>query len=221
MKNAQKILLSLAIAGVTAQGWAVAFENGGFDTGDLTGWTMEFLENSQNPWQQTHMFDMNFNEPGGLSIAAGFCVGQVSNGDVRGGIRLFQELELQEGVTYNISYKWAARNTFPTFDNHDGGIFRLMVDGTELNTHDTQNIPTMITEHGTLAGQFNATTTGMYAVGAQVDRRFPPPFFGGDPFLFQYFDDFEIEPVPEPATLTLAALAGLLIRLKKKKGSQA
>ena len=216
MKNLLKLCLPLLAIGAVALANAVAFSNGGFDSGDWTDWDVALTENGDVGFQDIVSFDMNFEEPGGVSTVAQFSVGQDDDDGPLGGIRITQALVLEAGVTYTISYKWAARNTFPVFDNLDGGTFQIVANDQVLTKHATENVPTMVTEYGTLTAQFTPITTGEYAVGGQIVRRFRVPFFS-ELVMAQYVDDFEINAVPEPTTLSILAVAGVALLRKRRR----
>lgn len=215
MKAAKLALPWLAIAAFS-HGASQSFVNGGFDTGDMTGWTIATGTNGTYKFHAVVPFDMNDAEPGGVSLAARFSVGQITNeSNVHRGITVTQNLNLEAGTTYRFTFDWAARNYF-VFDNFDGGKFNLIVDGTSLAEADTQNIFTMTTEYGSLEGFFTATETRAYSVGASIARRFPiPP--GSELIVAQYIDNFQVEPVPEPASLAALAFGVGVIATRRRR----
>ncbi|MBX3119136.1 MAG: PEP-CTERM sorting domain-containing protein [Fimbriimonadaceae bacterium] len=216
MKILKYGLPGLAIL-ISAQGVSQAFINGDFEGGTMTGWNIATTTNGTYKFHAVVPFDMNDAEPGGVSLAARFSVGQITNeSNIYRGITVTQNLLLEAGTTYRFSHDWAARNYF-VFDNFDGGKFNLIVDGASIAEADTMNIFTMTTEYGKLEGFFTATETRQYSIGSQITRRFPiPP--GSELILGQYIDNFQVEAVPEPSSICLLVGGiGVLAARRRKR----
>lgn len=186
------------------------FVNPDFETGDMTGWTITVGPMAEYTNHAVIMFDMNASEPGGLSLAPQFSVGQANNGDTEyRHIDVTQELNLVEGQRYEFQFDWASHNYF-FLDNFDGGVFDLIVDGMSLASHDTGSIFLESTEYGTLSGSFTATHSGAHTVGARIARRFRSTN-NGTFILGQYLDNFSVTEVsiPEPSSALLIAVFGV------------
>lgn len=218
---AKKLVAILTFAIVATSIPAISFAdflNGDFETGDMTGWTITVGNLAEVTNQEVLEFDMNGDDPGGVSLAAQFAVGQSTNGDTEyRSVDITQELDLIAGKTYEIEFDWASHNYF-FLDNFDGGVYDLIVDGNSLANWDTENIFLESTEWGTLNATYRADRTGAHTIGARISRRFRSTN-NGTFILGQYLDNFSLtETVPEPTSMTVVALLGLCGMSRRRRG---
>ena len=198
--------------------------NPGFETGDFTGWTSYTTTNGTLGPSGAHTvtsFDVTGSGP---SNAARFQVGRVNfdAGGVRGG-GIYQNVAYSAGML-NISADIAAFASGQQ-SNLSGGVFRLLVNGIVLDSHDFGSIGSGSTERNSLSGAI-LVGAGLHQIRFEIGR----PFLTGGVLgetPFQYIDNVVLNgssvgptaPVPEPSTMFLlgSGLVGLVgWRLKKK-----
>jgi len=189
-------LLCLAVA---AQ--ADVITNGGFETGDFTGWTVRPTANGQTTVQDVIMYDIDGSGPYGESLAARFCVGEVNHYSQWEGIELVQDVSLVGGTEYTFDADVSAWSQNP-YNNYDGGKFELILDGAVLDTWNAGYIEINQKLYGHVSGTYTPGASGPYEIGMRITRPWTPPTY-----IYQLVDNFT--GIPEPATLTLLALGGL------------
>jgi len=207
MRYAAALLAGLIFHGHAAA-QIVQFVNGGFETGDFTGWTLGLTSGGATAQQIVTSFDVDGPGPLLNSLAAQFSVGRatgVTTGEH--GVTLVQTLSLQAGVTYTFDFDWAATRTVTT-NNAQGGIFALMVDTTEITRQAAGDTSSSAPHYGHVTGSFTPVNSGNYSVGAWIIRPFTVP---APTTLFQTVDNFVVSTVPEPSSLALLALGGMVI----------
>jgi len=189
---------------------SAAFVNGGFEAGNLSGWTVTPTGNGAASVQTVELFDID--GPGALgdSLAGKFSVGNaVSPNQGEQGIDLTQTLSLTGGVTYTFSFDWAAIRT-TTSTNSQGGVFSVVVDGALFGTQAAGSTNSLTPHYGSISVDFTPGASGNYEVGARITRPFTIPGVGGAETLFQYVDNFDCVPAPSAlGLLGLGALAGV------------
>jgi hypothetical protein len=197
--------------------------NPGFETGDFTGWTSFTTTNGTLGHPGAHTVT-SFDVTGsGASNAARFQVGQISfQSGVNQGGGIYQNVAYSAGML-NISADIAAFASGQT--NLSGGVFRLLVNGIVLDTHDFGSIGSGSTERNSLSGAI-LVGAGLHQIRFEIGR----PFTIGNGLgytPFQYIDNVVLNgspvgpttPTPEPSTMFLlgSGLVGLVgWRLKKK-----
>ncbi len=186
-------LVSCVAAVVMMAGAARAqFVNGGFESGDLTGWTATPTANGTTAVQLVELFDIDGPGPLGDSLAAKFSVGNaVAPVQPIQGIELTQSLALNAGVDYVISFNWAAVRTITT-QNTEGGRFALIVNGTELAVQNAGPTSSTLPHYGFITTNFMPAASGNHTVGVRITRQFTVPT-PTTPTLFQYVDNFTIQ----------------------------
>lgn len=174
------------------------FTNGDFETGDTTGWTITPGPNAAFAFDNVQSFDIDDDGPRKTTNAFALSVGQGSyEKDVYRHVDITQNLYLESGQGYQLSFDWAVKN-FYSIDNFDGGVFELIVDGQALTSFDTKNVFTKSTETGSLSSTYTASRSGPHTVGVRIARRFPVPFPNASkPIQLQFVDNISIRHLPE------------------------
>ena len=126
--------------------------NGSFQTGDFTGWTLVTTANGTAGVG----FPIVTMWPLGGSNAAEYEVGQVNyiNGDFEGAM-LLQVFAASSG-TLDLAFDWAATGD-GIHNNSDAGLFQLVLDGVVLNSYDVGHIGPNGLFNGTLSGTASVT----------------------------------------------------------------
>ena len=144
--------------------------NGGFETGDLTGWTPFTTTNGTlgSGYPQVVLFDIN--NDGTSTYSAQFSVGQASseNLDHSGG-GIVQNVHLAEGE-YQLSADIAVAFGAPEVGiATQGGLFELLVDGNVVASHNFGYVYVDTTEHSLLAS-VPILTTGYHEIRIRITR---------------------------------------------------
>lgn len=164
-------ILSLGIGGI-ADVNAAMLSNGGFETGDLSGWTIQTTANGSHgvnpgniPLPNVTEFDVMGS--GFPSLAAQFRVGQVNFQEAQfGGGSLTQSVYLEAGqfeLTVDAASQSERRNA-------SGGLLELMFDGEAIARHDFSAISPDLVKYASLSARFDVFTEGWYDVGFQLTR---------------------------------------------------
>ena len=212
MKRFMPLLLVALLAVFAAQASADnLLVNGDFSSGDFTGWTIGTTSNGT--WGQGYPIVTSWPLGGGNAVQGE--VGQLSsNGLYEGGI-LTQTFNSGAGAA-TLSFDWAAMGD-GTHENADGGLFRLVLDGTTLAQFDVGDIMANDLFNGTLTANANLTA-GQHTFEIDVLRPYTT-IPGGTPY--QYVTNADVEgTVPEPGSLMLmgTGVLGLAGVLRRKIG---
>lgn len=223
----KKILIAIMTIGVffphTELQAQNLLDNGGFATGDLSGWTVFLTANGNlgSAIGLPNVIPFDVAGTGTPSNAAQFQASQVTfqpfTLDGGGGIE--QTFNSSTGE-YIISADIASTdiNTRSDLNNSDPGSFFLSIDGTTvasvLWTGD------IINPGQTMRGILNATvqlTQGPHQIAIEVEREALATdggYFGYTPL--QYVSNIEVEAVPEPSTIELAVFGLTAVLIEKR-----
>lgn len=204
------ILAACALAAAPVAG-AQSFVNGGFETGDFTGWTVALTPNGATSYQGVTPYDIDGPGPLGTSLTAQFGVGRaVSSAGGTEGVTVTQALNLTGGVEYTFAFDWSAWRVSAT-NNAEGGVFSIIVDGAVISQQSAGSTSSATPHYGHITGIFTPGSSGSYVVGAMIGRPYTVP---GD--VYQNVDNFGASAVPEPATLGAMGL-GLLALARRRR----
>lgn len=201
------VLLAL-FALVAAQAGATnLIQNGNFQSGDFTDWTIGTTGNGS--WGTGYPVVTGW-PLGGMNAAEGE-VGEVNFTGSQEGGTLTQSFNSAGGAA-TISVDWAAMGAGGT--NADGGEFTIILNGTQVAQYDTGTINADQLLNGVLTANANLNS-GTNTLELEVTRKYlTEP--GGTPY--QYVTGVDVEgTVPEPGSLVLMGsgvlgLAGMLRR---------
>jgi hypothetical protein len=198
-------LAALALLGGAGVAWG-QFNNGDFETGNTTGWTVRNTGNGVGAPGTVEQYDIDGPGPKGSTYAAKFAVGQLTfNSGVQEGVEVVQNLDLTGGVEYTISYSWGTRRDSGT-GNAEGGVFAVIVDGQIVGTpYSSGGIggSNGSAKYGDYSVTYTPAASGTYEVGARITRPYTSP---GD--VFEYVDDFDIDPPTSGCPSDFAARVG-------------
>lgn len=184
-------LAALVLLGGAGLAWG-QFNNGDFESGNSNGWTIRNTPNGVGAPGTVEQYDIDGPGPKSSTFAAKFAVGQAQfNSGVQEGVEVVQNLDLVGGVEYTISYAWATRRESNT-GNASGGVFAVIINGQIIGSpFDSGGIggSNGFFKFGDYSVMFTAPNSGSFEIGARITRPFLSP---GD--VFQYVDDFDIDP---------------------------
>ncbi len=138
--------------------------NGDFETGDLSGWTPYHTSiNGTIGTPAVVLFDTNKN--GSTSNAARFNVGRVSGfgGNQGGGIKQSVSLEAGQYIFGALIAAVASQ----TVGNNDGGLFKMLLNGSQIDSHDFGFISTANVKSSLLQST-ETLTAGVYELGIKM-----------------------------------------------------
>jgi hypothetical protein len=196
--NILTILLALMAIG-TNEARAELIVNGGFETGDLTGWTWTKDVNSEPTMVATVA---SFNGSNAFEVNPGNNSGAIGGPDLGG--TLSQSVPLVAGETYRVFGLLAIQNV-GTARNADGGTITALLGGTTLHTFDVQGINLGITLEQSFAVLYTSSSTG----SVPFELRFTRNFRNNGPNVLHYADDLSIRTIPEPPSLVLMGVGVL------------
>ena len=206
MKRYMPLVLLALFALMAAQAGATnLIQNGDFQSGDFTDWTIGTTGNGT--WGTG--FPIVTGWPlGGMNAAEGQ-VGEVNFSGAQEGGTLTQTF-MSAGGAATESLLWAAMGT----GNADGGEFTMILNGIQIAQFDTGSIDGML--NGTLTASA-PTIAGLNTLEIDVTRRFIST--SGTPL--QWVTGVDVEgTVPEPGSLILmgSGVLGLAGVLRRKIG---
>ena len=209
MKRYMPFILLALFALVAAQAGATnLIQNGNFQSGDFTDWTIGTTSNGS--WGQG--FPVVTGWPlGGMNAAEGE-VGEINFDGTQQGGTLSQTFTSGAGAA-TVSMLYAAMGD-GIHTNADGGEFTLLLDNTQIAQIDVGTITANQIINGTLSANVNLSA-GTHTLEIEVTRSFLTEFQNTP---YQYVTGVDVEgTVPEPGSLVLMGsgvlgLAGLLRR---------
>jgi hypothetical protein len=182
----------LAFTAIAGSAHGQVFVNGGFETGTLSGWSIQPTANGQTLVSAVEMVDIDGAGPLPASPAGKFAVGNItSQVNHQAGIELFQDMNLVAGTEYAITYDWAALRISGAV-NDEGGVFSVIVGANVLAMQAAGPTGPAQPNYGRIQGNFIPEASGSYRVGARITRPFTiPPSVAAE--LHQWVDNFIID----------------------------
>jgi len=182
--------------------------NGGFEVGggSLAGWTVFTTPSGSTGRGLPAVAPFDTCAPDQVSNAAKFNVGTTDFPNQDGG-GIYQNLNLAAG-SYQLSVCTAVLSEVDT--NQDGGLFELLFDGVVVDSYNYGYVSLGTTYRRLLADLVNVSA-GNYEIRIRITR----PWITDTSTPNQYIDNVTI--VPEPATMALLGMGGLITLLKRKK----
>lgn len=210
----RRFLASFACAGIaaglalTSAAHAAIVTNGGFGTGDFTGWTLFTTPNgSLGPAGLPAVTSFNVTGAGAQN-AANFQVGAVSFDGTEQGGGVTQTVTLPGGsISFSANVAALGDTIAGGSTNEEGGVFQVLLDGITEDTLSIGTIDANAVIRGNLA--FTASeSAGPHTLEILVTRAFTNDVLDDTPQ--QFITNIAISAaIPEPASLALLA-AGLL-----------
>lgn len=183
---------ALLLACTATQLQASLITNGGFDTGDFTGWTIFTTPNGTLNSPAVASFDTTGI---GTSLAGQFNVAEIVFDGTQQGGGIFQSVMVSTPGNYQLSVDIASDRPSGAL-NGSGGVFTLLLDNNVIDSHDFGAIPGNTTLRSSL-GTVVALGTGSHELRILITR----PFATSGLPLNQYVDNASFEAVasvPEP-----------------------
>ena len=198
----------LIIAASSAQ--ADLMNNGDFETGDLTGWTVFTTTNGTvggPSLPDVVLFDTN--NDGTATNSARFNVGRVDYyaGGRRGG-GIYQNVNVGAPGSYRLQADVAVASSY---GNLDAGLFELLFDSIVVDSYDFGSISANDSDHALLAADLVGVTAGTHEVRIRMGRNFEIR----DYTPRQYIDNVSLVPVPGAALLGMIGLGAVGVKLRK------
>jgi hypothetical protein len=177
--------------------------NGGFETGDLSGWTRFTTANGELGLSDVAPFDVDGD--GRELASARFRVATAVYSPVPEGGGIFQGVMLGAG-SLAISADIASFAPPGLSNNGAGGLFELLFDAIVVDSHDFGFILAGDTERDQLSASLSVAA-GLHEVRLQMKR----PFAQNFTTPLQFVDDVSlsgeaVEAIPEPGSITLLGL---------------
>lgn len=196
-------VMSVALLCVVGVAQANLFQNGDFETGDWSKWSVKPTANGRTGVQDVVMYDIDAAGPLKESQTGRLAVAQVTfQSGVYEGVVASQALNLVGGQEYDFYFDVGAS---AVSSNAQGGRFELMVGNNVLATVAAGSIQGGTQWYSAIKAKYTPAASGQYEVGLRITRPYTLP--SG---LYQYIDNATA--IPEPASLLLLGLGALLRR---------
>ena len=206
LATALVIAFTLMIFATNAEATTSLLTNGDFETGDSTGWTVFTTANGTNGVAMPDIVPFDTCTAGIESYSIRFNVGTTILYQPGGG-GILQNVYIPGG-TYTLQACTAVLDDRGA-KNVDGGLFELLFDGVVVDSYDYGEVE-LGTTYRRLLSNLGVVTAGMHEVAIKITRTHESM----DITPWQFVDDITL--VPEPMTLSLLALGGLLLLEKRR-----
>jgi uncharacterized protein (TIGR03382 family) len=217
MHAMSKVIVFVAALALPLASAQALVTNGGFETGDFSGWTTfttsdGTLGPAPNPLVESFDTDNDLTS----SLSARFQVGRVALPHAAGG-GIFQTFTVSQPGLYDIGADIAAFASGSW--NSEGGVFSLLINGSFADAHDFGDIDSNSAEHAQLFTSLNLSA-GNHELRIQMTR--PWTTGTGDGVTpYQYIDDVFVSPVataiPTPAALPAGLFAMSMLFTRRRQ----
>jgi hypothetical protein len=211
-------VLTLMLVVISAEAKANLLTNSDFETGDLTSWTWNPTQYAEPEMiAEVVTFETVLGQPSlCFRVNPGTDDAHYGIGQEEGGI-LSQTINLVAGTNYAVSVGASAIHYVGPTSNSDGGLIRLYIGGNLQWSWDVGEIgPTGAVVRNSYEGTYVPTFTGPHDFELVFTRTWRNwgGFAGSQPSMYHYADNISV--IPEPATLLLVGLGGLVLRRKRR-----
>ncbi|OQA03354.1 MAG: hypothetical protein BWY69_00510 [Planctomycetes bacterium ADurb.Bin401] len=203
------LLLVLVLFTINHEATANLLVNGDFENGSFTGWTWTSTANSAGTAgmiPSVSSFGIIFREPFSkcFQVSPGTDTYHSGMGLEEGGT-LTQTINLVSGMQYSISLNAAMINPGPG-ELNDAGRIRVYINNILLWNWDINWIGSHVTVRNAYSGTYTAASSGQYTFKLLFTRT----YMAYAPFVNHYADNISVTPIPEPASIFILGLGGII-----------